>query len=301
MVETLCCFIFIVVLVIGVKSFAKKVPMTPSEEDIKRRQAERVAERLAKRRSANQQERDLSPEPPTLAEIKAKLEEEKHKPREKPGMNVLNPEKQKTKKPIEPEQMQEEAKIEEVLEVNLVSPEKVVEISESDPGVSLVETAPSPAELEPMPPEDPEEQGGGVVDIEAIEQSGPEDGPTDDGSIRVEFFCETCMGEGVVTYDTEQIFKDKFEGQSVAWNGLLKSIDRLSYDRHFQAENGFLATLEIYVIKGRYDSRPVLAVVLLTPEQKATWESSLNQEMAFSGMLIALDAFGKKVYLKLRG
>jgi hypothetical protein len=108
------------------------------------------------------------------------------------------------------------------------------------------------------------------------------------------------MGEEVVSYDSEQIFKDQFEGQPVAWNGLLKSIDRLSYDRHFEAENGFLATLEIFEIKGRYQTRPVLAVVLLTLEQKAAWEPSLNQEMAFCGTLFALDAFGKKVYLNLR-
>jgi hypothetical protein len=44
----------------------------------------------------------------------------------------------------------------------------------------------------------------------------------------------------------------------------------------------------------------VLAVVLLTPEQKAAWEPSLKQEMAFRGTLFALDAFGKKVYLNLR-
>ena len=53
-------------------------------------------------------------------------------------------------------------------------------------------------------------------------------------------------------------------------------------------------------MKGRYVSRPVLAVVLLTPEQNATWESSLNQEMVFGGTLFALGAFGKKVYLTLR-
>jgi hypothetical protein len=146
--------------------------------------------------------------------------------------------------------------------------------------------------------EDTGEQEGDVE--EAIEQSSPEDESTDDGPITVEFFFETCMGEGVVTFDIEQIFKDQFEGQPVVWNGLLKSIDRLSYDRYFKAENGFLATLEIYVTKGRYDSRPVLAVVLLTPEQKAAWEPFLNQEMSFSGTLFALDAFGKKVYLTLR-
>jgi len=116
----------------------------------------------------------------------------------------------------------------------------------------------------------------------------------------VELFCETCMGEEVVNYDSEQIFKDQFEGLPIAWNGLLKSIDQLSYDRHFEGENGFLATLDIFEIKGRYDSRPVLAVVLLTPEQKATWEPFLNQEISFSGTLVALDAFGKKVYLTLR-
>ena len=154
-----------------------------------------------------------------------------------------------------------------------------------------------------MPPEVQDEvveEQVGDVDDEAVEQSSPEEKPTDDASVTVELFCETCMGEEVVSYDSEQIFKDQFEGQPVAWNGLLKSIDRLSYDRYFKAENGFLATLEIYVTKGRYDSRPVLAVVLLTPEQKATWEPFLNQEMSFSGTLFALGAFGKKVYLTLR-
>jgi len=38
----------------------------------------------------------------------------------------------------------------------------------------------------------------------------------------------------------------------------------------------------------------------LAPEQKASWESSLNQEMAFRGTLFALDAFGRKVYVTLR-
>ena len=64
--------------------------------------------------------------------------------------------------------------------------------------------------------------------------------------VTVELFCETCMGEEVVSYDSEQIFKDQFEGQPVDWKGLLKSLDPLSYDRYFRAENGFLATLEIY-------------------------------------------------------
>jgi hypothetical protein len=108
------------------------------------------------------------------------------------------------------------------------------------------------------------------------------------------------MGEGVVSYDSEQIFKDQFEEQPVAWKGLLKSIDPLSYDRYFKGKEGFLATVEIYEITGRYETRPVLAVILLTPEQKAAWEPSLSQEMAFCGTLFALDTFGKKVYLNLQ-
>ncbi len=47
------------------------------------------------------------------------------------------------------------------------------------------------------------------------------------------------VGEGVVSYDSEQIFKDQFEGQPVAWKGLLKSIDPLSYDRYFKGKEGF--------------------------------------------------------------
>ena len=186
---------------------------------------------------------------------------------------------------------------------DLVSPEQVIESLESDPGVSLVEAIPLPEAQTPMPPEVQDEfieEQVGDVDDEAVEKSSPEKKPTDDASVTVELFCEACMGEEVVSYDSEQIFKDQFEGKLVAWNGLLKSIDRLSYDRHFEAENGFLATLEIFEIKGRYQTRPVLAVVLLTLEQKAAWEPSLNQEMAFRGTLFALDAFGKKVYLNLQ-
>ena len=271
-------------------------------EDLKRRQAEHWAQRMAKQRLAKRQ-RDLSPEPPKISEIKSKLEEERQRLTELKRVQedqawVMQEELELERSEIEvPE-------VESAPDEDLVSTEPVIETPESDPGLSLVEAVPSPEMPAPMPPEVQDEvveEQVGDVDDEAVEQSNPEDEPTDDASVTVELFCETCMGEGVVSYDSEQIFKDQFEGQPVAWNGLLKSIDRLSYDRHFKAENGFLATLEIFEIKGRYDTRPVLAVVLLTPEQKAVWEPSLNQEMAFCGTLFALDAFGKKVYLNLQG
>ena len=265
-------------------------------EDLKRRLAERRAQRMAKQR------REHSPEPPTLAEIKAKLEEEKQ--RLTKLKRVQEDQAWVMQEELELERSEiEEPEVESAPDEDLVSTEQVIEPPESDPGVSLVEAVPLPEALTPMPPEVQDEvveEQVGDVDDEAVEQSSPEEKPTDDASVTVELFCETCMGEEVVSYDSEQIFKDQFEGQPVAWNGLLKSIDQLSYDRHFEAENGFLATLEIFEIKGRYDTRPVLAVVLLTPEQKAAWEPSLNQEMAFRGTLFALDAFGKKVYLNLR-
>jgi hypothetical protein len=299
-----CCFlIFIVIAGLAVKLFSKKVKELASHgeldetdetdetgwrtagnsqdsEDLKRRQAEHWAQRMAKQRLAKRQ-RDLSPEPPKISEIKSKLEEERQRL-------------------TELKRVQEEPEIEPALEVDLVNTEPVIETPESDPGLSLVEAVPSPEMPAPMPPEIPEVQDE-VVDVKAIKQSSPEDEPTDDASVTVELFCETCMGEGVVSYDSEQIFKDQFEGQPVAWKGLLKSIDPLSYDRYFKGKEGFLATVEIYEITGRYETRPVLAVILLTPEQKAAWEPSLNQEMAFCGTLFALDAFGKKVYLNLQG
>jgi len=292
-------FLIIIISVIAVNLFSKKVKElknhgeSDESEDLKRRQAERWAQRMAKQRLAERQ-REHSPEPPTLAEIKAKLEEEKQR------LTKLK----RVQEELELERSEiEEPEVESAPDEDLVSTEQVIEPPESDPGVRLVEAVPLLEALTPMPPEVQDEvveEQVGDVDDEAVEQSSPEEKPTDDASVTVELFCETCMGEEVVSYDSEQIFKDQFEGQPVAWNGLLKLIDRLSYDRHFEAENGFLATLEIFEIKGRYDTRPVLAVVLLTPEQKAAWEPSLNQEMAFRGTLFALDAFGKKVYLNLR-
>ena len=312
--ENFCCFlIFIVIAVFAVKLFSKKVKELTSHgesdetgwrtagssqdsEDLKRRQSVHWAQRLAKR------QRELSPKPPKISEMKSKLEEERQRLTELKRVQedqvlVMQEELELERSEIEvPE-------VESAPDEDLVSTEQVIEPPESDPGVSLVEAAPLLEALTPMPPEVQDEvveEQVGDVDDEAVEQSSPEEKPTDDASVTVELFCETCMGEGVVSYDSEQIFKDQFEGQPVAWNGLLKSIDRLSYDRHFEAENGFLATLEISEIKGRYDTRPVLAVVLLTPEQKAAWEPSRKQEMAFRGTLFALDAFGKKVYLNLR-
>jgi len=306
-----CFFLIIIIIAVYFYSKNKKESISHGEsdgtgwrtagssqdsEDLKRRLAERWAQRMAKQR------REHSPEPPTLAEIKAKLEEEKQ--RLTKLKRVQEDQAWVTQEELELGRSEiEEPEVESAPDEDLVSTEQVIELPESDPGVSLVEAVPLPEALTPMPPEVQdevvEEQVGGVDD-EVVEQSSPEEKPTDDASVTVELFCETCMGEEVVNYDSEQIFKDQFEGQPVAWNGLLKSIDQLSYDRHFEAENGFLATLEIFEIKGRYDTRPVLAVVLLTPEQKAAWEPSLNQEMAFRGTLFALDAFGKKVYLNLR-
>ncbi len=294
-----CCFIIIIISVIAVYFYSKNEKElknhgeSDESEDLKRRQAKQwLAER----------QREHSPEPPTLAEIKAKLEEEKQ--RLTKLKRVQEDQAWVMQEELELERSEiEEPEVESAPDEDLVSTEQVIEPPESDPGVRLVEAVPLLEALTPMPPEVQDEvveEQVGDVDDEAVEQSSPEEKPTDDASVTVELFCETCMGEEVVSYDSEQIFKDQFEGQSVAWNGLLKSIDRLSYDRHFEAENGFLATLEIFEIKGRYDTRPVLAVVLLTPEQKAAWEPSLNQEMAFRGTLFALDAFGKKVYLNLR-
>jgi hypothetical protein len=288
--------IFIAIAVLAVKLFSKKVKELTSHgesdetgwrtagssqdsKDLKRRQPEHWAQRMAKQRLAKRQ-RDLSPKPPKISEIKSKLEEERQRL-------------------TELKRVQEEPEIEPALEVDLVNTEPVIETPESDPGVRLVEAVPSPETPAPMPPEVPEVQDE-VVDVKAIKQSSPEDEPTDDASVKVELFCETCMGEGVVSYDSEQIFKDQFEGQPVAWKGLLKSIDPLSYDRYFKGKEGFLATVEIYEITGRYETRPVLAVILLTPEQKAAWEPSLNQEMTFRGTLFALDSYGKKVYLNLQ-
>ena len=205
----------------------------------------------------------------------------------------------------------EEPEVESALDEDLVSTEQVIEPPESDLGVSLVEAVPLLEALTPMPPEVQDEvveeqdevveEQVGDVDDEAVEQSSPEDEPTDDASVTVELFCETCMGEGVVSYDSEQIFKDQFEGQPVAWKGLLKSIDPVELRSLFQRQRTvFWPRSRSYEITGRYETRPVLAVILLTPEQKAAWEPSLNQEMAFRGTLFALDAFGKKVYLNLR-
>ncbi|MBT4624319.1 MAG: hypothetical protein HOB97_09785 [Verrucomicrobia bacterium] len=318
--ETFCFLIIIVIAVFAVKLLKVKELTSHGEsdetdetgwrtagssqdsEDLKRRQAGHWAQRMAKQRLAMRQ-RDLSPEPPKISEIKSKLEEERQRLTEL--KRVQEDQAWVMQEELELERSEiEESEVESAPDEDLVSTKQVIDPPGSDPGVSLVEAVPLPEALTPMPPEVQDEvveEQVGDVDDEAVEQSNPEDEPTDDASVTVELFCETCMGEGVVSYDSEQIFKDQFEGQPVAWKGLLKSIDPLSYDRYFKGKEGFLATVEIYEITGRYETRPVLAVILLTPEQKAAWEPSLNQEMAFCGTLFALDAFGKKVCLNLQG
>ncbi|MBT3615418.1 MAG: hypothetical protein HN524_05475, partial [Verrucomicrobia bacterium] len=255
--ETFCFLIIIVIAVFAVKLLKVKELTSHGEsdetdetgwrtagssqdsEDLKRRQAEHWAQRMAKQRLAMRQ-RDLSPEPPKISEIKSKLEEERQRLTELKRVQedqawVMQEELELERSEIEvPE-------VESAPDEDLVSTEPVIETPESDPGLSLVEAVPSPEMPAPMPPEVQDEvveEQVRDVDDEAVEQSSPEDEPTDDALVTVELFCETCMGEGVVSYDSEQIFKDQFEGQPVAWNGLLKSIDRLSSDRHFKAENG---------------------------------------------------------------
>ncbi|MBT7735140.1 MAG: hypothetical protein HN707_09550, partial [Verrucomicrobia bacterium] len=229
--ETFCFLIIIVIAVFAVKLLKVKELTSHGEsdetdetgwrtagssqdsEDLKRRQAGHWAQRMAKQRLAMRQ-RDISPEPPKISEIKSKLEEERQR------LTEL--------KRVQEDQawvMQEELELERseigVPEVestpdeDLVSTEQVIEPPESDPGVRLVEAVPLQEALTPMPPEEQDkvvEEQVGDVDDEAVEQSNSEDEPTDDALVTVELFCETCMGEGVVSYDSEQIFKDQFEG-----------------------------------------------------------------------------------------
>ena len=99
---------------------------------------------MAKQRLAERQ-REHSPEPPTLAEIKAKLEEEKQR------LTKLK----RVQEELELERSEiEEPEVEYAPDEDLVSTEQVIEPPESDPGVRLVEAVPLLEALTPMPPEE---------------------------------------------------------------------------------------------------------------------------------------------------
>ena len=60
----------------------------------------------------------------------------------------------------------------------------------------------------------------------------------------------------------------------------------------------FRAILDIYEISECFGKRLVQAVVLMSPEQVEEWKTDLNAEREFTGVLIALKPYSRKLYVK---
>lgn len=132
-----------------------------------------------------------------------------------------------------------------------------------------------PATQKPVPPEQPEQ-------------------PVQDLQKMVESLFSMDTGNSLLLAKT---FDEQFKGKAVAGSGILKRVNKFSYDPVFTNCKGALASIEICEIKGAYSKSKIMVVAKFPEEQYEALKSKTETPMKISGTLFALNAMLHQVYV----
>lgn len=109
----------------------------------------------------------------------------------------------------------------------------------------------------------------------------------------VEEFCATVFAPGALSFSANEKFKQTYEGQQITWAGTLQSVSPVTFDFDFGAGRGLKGVLTILEGQGS-GSRNVEAVVRLPPDMEGLGDK-IGQRLAFTGKLLKVDGFSKRV------
>jgi len=118
-------------------------------------------------------------------------------------------------------------------------------------------------------------------------------------SLDMKAVCEELFGASMMTFDTNRVFEDKYQGTTSTWSGILKRADRCSYDMVFGSEPCTKAVFETHELAGGiYGAKQVQAVVQLPLDVLDDLRSRVGEEVSFEGTLTSCDAFMRNLFLK---
>ncbi len=110
-------------------------------------------------------------------------------------------------------------------------------------------------------------------------------------------FCRQVFDASNSSFAANQIFEQHHAGRQIDWSGVLRRVERMSYDMVFGDEEACRATVEIQGSPSESYFSAIKAFVKLPPEFAESLRPQVGSEISFRGRLLKLDAFMKNVYV----
>jgi hypothetical protein len=111
-------------------------------------------------------------------------------------------------------------------------------------------------------------------------------------------FCQTVFGDRNSSFTANEFFEQNYAGKDIHWSGLLRRVERISFDMVFGDQEACRATVELHTMgESSYWSSPIKAFVQLPSEAGGSLRDQIGQSVTFTGRLLKLDAFMRNVYV----
>jgi hypothetical protein len=110
--------------------------------------------------------------------------------------------------------------------------------------------------------------------------------------------CHDLFCSGKISFQINEIFKQRYEGLEIHWSGKLTRVDSYPFDLVFGNEPGTKAEFEVAEIEGDpFGSDTVRAVVQLPAEAHDAMSPRTGETIAFAGTLVRCDSFMRLLFV----
>lgn len=114
----------------------------------------------------------------------------------------------------------------------------------------------------------------------------------------VKSLCEKLFGPDNLSYETNRLFEENYQGATVNWSGVLRRANSCTYDLVFGSSACTKAVLEIHELASvTYGNRTIQAVVQLPPEDLDVLHDRSGQPVQFRGRLVSCDPFMRNLFV----
>jgi hypothetical protein len=147
-----------------------------------------------------------------------------------------------------------------------------------------------------VPPEEPAAAPEAGTDEIAVDEAQPD--AVEPGPVAA-VLCRELFGAGISSISISSVFDQRHAGTRVCWQGLLRIVNRYSYDLVLGDGPALKAHFDLLEIEGDYGTRRMIeAVVQLPLGDEELLKGRIGETMTFGGELLQADGLMHRIFLR---
>lgn len=150
-----------------------------------------------------------------------------------------------------------------------------------------------PARADTHPPQQ-SERTSPVGERDAAPQPRPRIYEGDLDSMAV---CAALFDSKLMSYETNRLFDERYEGETIRWHGTLRRASTYSYDFTFGEGGGTKAEFDLHEVQQGLGTRMVRAYVQLPLEDAARVSGRVGEMVTFEGRLLTCEGSSRRIYV----